>query len=214
MKIHQLLAATVLVGASFVSGAAGAVTLDFDGDVCSGSTCGDGSGIDQSYGDGVGVDVIYDADGDGPDTAGFSFWSAYGALAGVAYAFDGAMAEIFLKPVGGSTITLLGFDLASWGDEVASQYRILDGLGNLLEESGQILVGSSSPFNVTGSFSSSDGIRLQLGPDIYNVGIDNIVFEVEGGTLIETPLPAAGTGLPLALGLAAVWAYRRKRAAA
>lgn len=214
MKIHQLLAASVLIGASVAAGSAGAVTLDFDGDACSGGPCGDGSGIDQSYGDGVGVDVIYDADGDGPETAGFSFWSAYGALTGVAYAFDGAMAEIFLKPVGGSTITLLGFDLSSWGDEISTQYKILDGLGNLLAESGDIMVGSASPLNVTGSFASSDGIRLQLGPDIYNVGIDNIVFDVEGGTLMETPLPAAGTGLPLALGLAAFWAYRRKRVTA
>ncbi len=193
-----------------LAGAAHSATLDFSGNVCSGSACTNTDLIDQDYGDITGVDVSYDADRDTPIFENVSYWdTGYETLSGVAYGANGG---------GGLAIVLLaqtGYDVVVRAFEIAPYLnRDVDTLVHVIDlTDGTFLVNDIyaplSTAGVTpysGSWNSTTGIQINLGPDAWNAGIDNVVYEaVVEDPSAAVPLPAGGallvTGL-LGLGIA------------
>ncbi len=201
------LAAVVAMGSPAANAAI--YTLDFDAAVaCGAGACGDRSPISQSYGDVAGVvDVSYDADYSDALLTSMLWWTdAYNDLRGVAY---GGVNEVFLKPLDGRGIRLLGFDIGAWPNTTrASQVSVLDGAGNVLFATGPTTIGIF-PGNLHNDFDgpwfSTDGIRIRFGPDGFNVGIDNIRFETG-------VIPEPSTYALLGAGLLGIGATLRRRA--
>lgn len=205
------LAAVVAMGAPAAQAAI--YTLDFDRMAACAGNCGNGSAISQTYGDVAGVvDVQYDGDHTTAVVTQMAWWDdSYNDLRGVAY---GGTNEIFLKPLDGKGITLLGFDIGAWANTTRqSQVSVLDGAGNVLFATGPTTIGIF-PGNLhndfDGPWTSLDGIRIRFGPDGFNVGIDNIRFET--GVIPEPSTYALlGAGL---LGVGATLRRRSRRIAA
>lgn len=178
----------VFAFSSYLSIATQAAILTFDGNICEGMVaCTNGAPISQTYGDTADVDVIYDSQAGGlPTTMGF--WASdYSDLTNVAFGGGSSAAEIFLNPITNASVVLKGFALGAWpNSDRPSQWTILDGLGNLLMQSGPITILGAAATVVEVDLVSSSGFRIQFGPDAFNVGIDNVNFEST-----PVPLPAA-----------------------
>jgi len=187
--------------------------LTFDGSICTVNPCGPGSTISQSYGDVPGqIDVIYDGDISAPSLQGLQFWGGPSGMTNVATGVGNpATAEIFLQPVAGFQVMLLGFDLGVWGSSQLASYTLLTGSGDELDSwAGTLSAGT--PMHFDGLWTSADGIRIQFGPD-WNVAIDNIDFSVSADVgVAPVPLPAAIWMLGGAL--AGLYGLRRKRISA
>ena len=164
-----------------------AALLDFNGNICAG-TCSNNDLIDQSYGDIAGqVDVQYTSL-TSADTS-LKFWNTgFSDLTNVAWtqpSGGNSVAEIAFLPTGGNPVRLNSFDLGAYptGASLASTFTILDGLGAPLTLPTPVTIGavhSTFPIGIT----SANGIRLQWGPQAYNVGIDNVDYSV-------VPIPPA-----------------------
>jgi hypothetical protein len=227
----KIAAGVMLAGCAMGAGSAHAfvpsniTVLTFDGNICNGGqTCGNGSQIDQSYGDSATVDVQYNASvsaltassGALPALADHSgqnlyFWTdQYNELTNVAYGNNGAEAEIFLAPTAGNSVTLNSFDLGAWPQTTRnSQVTIVDGLGNTLFSSGAITIGTgnhSNHFDL--NLTSTTGIGIEFGPDAYNVGIDNLSFTTNA--ISGAPEPSSWGMMLLGFGLAGGALRRRK----
>jgi hypothetical protein len=205
----MLLAATLAT----TGGAVQAAVLTFDGNICNvGNVCGNGSSIDQSYGDSALVDVQYNRDITNPfitigdPSAELSFWlNDYNELANVAWGGQNDSAGtplILLKPLGGNSVKLNGFDLGAWPHNVLnSQITIVDGLGSILFSSGPITIGTgdlSTHFNF--ALTSANGLGIQWGPSGFNVGIDNIDFTISDGAGV-VPEPSSWVMMLAGFGL-------------
>jgi len=205
-----LLAALALLGAG---GAANADLLTFDrADACSPtiSTCQNYALLDQSYGDGVGVDVVY-SDLSSGSHPGVQFWDKWGGLTDAAFAgvddFN-SIGQIDLVGLSGYVITLNGFDLAAWKQDRTTLWMIEDLAGGTVASSGGVIdILYSGPTSVGGSHSSSSGFRITWGPNAYNVGLDNLSFDATSVTSVPEP----GTLALFGLGLAAMGMRRRKK---
>lgn len=183
-----------------VAPAARALTLSFGNATCDGGmACSDSREIDDSYGDLPGLlDVRYDRDL-ASDLAGpLTFWTTgYGSLSGVAFGGGLAgsqVAEIFLAPLNGASVRLLGFDLGAWRSQSRdTQVTVLDGNDAILYSSGPLTVDDVTHLDL--DFESDSGIKIQWGPTAYYVAIDNLGFQV---------VPEPATAALLALGLGAL----------
>jgi hypothetical protein len=190
--------------------------LSFDGDICEGPTgaCEDAFAVLQTYGDQPGVlDVVYDRDILVQGLAPMIFWSGqYSGLRNVAFGTGLGLrgtAEIFLRPRTGYAVTLHGFSLGAWPNvDRGSQYAVLGGDGTPLFQSGPITVLGSAPTQAAFDLTRSDGIRIQWGPDAYNVAIDDIAFSM----LRVGPIPEPTTLALIALGLGVVACKARRNA--
>ena len=213
----QLLAA-VIAGAAVLSSTASAVTLDFSSAICGGGTsCGNGEQIDASYGDSAQIDVGYRSLVSGGDGAvhqdHLKWWNDYGDLPGVAWGGSNAsyVSEISLDPADGFEVQLVGFDLGSYQNAARSgQVTIYDLDYNVLYSSGPFTTPTGEThldFDLNLAF--NDGLRIQWGPDGYDIGLDNLVFNVRAAQDPQpTPAPAA-LGL-FALGLLGLAGLRRR----
>ncbi|MYM66532.1 PEP-CTERM sorting domain-containing protein [Pseudoduganella sp. FT55W] len=196
--------------------------LDFEGPgVCAGSADATGNGalaacfdyafISQSYGDVAGMmDVQYSA----PrltDTSMRWWGGSYNNLYGVAWAdsSDGnSKARIDLKPLNGQGVMLTHFDLGSYpGGTRGTTLTISDLSGNVLMtnhynvgEAGNV----ATAFN--GIWIGYNGIRIEWEDSAYNVGIDNITYEMA----TAVPEPETYAMLAAGLSLLALRARRRK----
>lgn len=178
--------------AAALSTPASAAVLTFDGDICDGGgVCTNFGNIDASYGDIAGqLDVQYQSDINNVSLIPYLEWwdTAYSDLQGVAFSASGGTGEIYLQPLSGYKVTLTGFDLGSWPNvDRQSQYSIRGGNGDLLFSSGEITILGSVRTHVGGSYTRADGIRIQFGPESYNVGIDNIAFTVTPTGAVPEP---------------------------
>jgi hypothetical protein len=220
IRTHGLALCALAGVLSLSASPAGAAVLDFSGDICGpggNAVCTDGSFIGENYGDIAGVlDVQYRNLQGNPSLTTLRFWNGdYNDLSRVAWTDGGdgnSRAEIFLKPLNGDVVTLKSFDLGAWPDtQRTTSFTILDGDGNLLADSGGTITIGIQPGNLHNTFdftgqgiASATGIRIQWGPSAFNVGIDNIDFQV-GAVPLPAPAWLLGGGL---LTLAA----RRRRA--
>jgi hypothetical protein len=198
----SLAAATAL---TLSASAAQAIVLTFDGDICSGGTsCSNGLSIDQTYGDGVGVDVVFSNNVGGS----LQFWdTAYSDLSNIAYS-GGSSASVFLYALSGYSITLNGFDLGAWPTTSRNTQVTIREIGGAdLFSSGPILVSGAVRSSFSGAYTSTSGIEINFGPDSFNVGIDNIDFTVTATGAIPEP----HTWAMMILGFGAAGSLLRRR---
>ncbi|MBK5926160.1 hypothetical protein [Rhodobaculum claviforme] len=202
---HFAGAAVALVLAAPVS----AATLDFSGDIC-GGPCINNAPIDSTYGSILGqLAVSYTFNVNTATSDAFLRWYGpdYSGLTGVAYGANGGRPEILFTPAAGYEVTIRSFQLGAWPNQNrTTQVSVLDRDGNALFASpAGITISGTAPTTFSGPWTRSDGLRIQWGPDGFNVGIDNIVFSVQPtGTTNVIPLPASlwllGGGLVALLG--------------
>lgn len=199
--------------------------LDFSGNIC-GDT-GDaacGSIIGQNYGDIAGqLDIVYDADRSAVGISNLYHWGAgYETLENVAFGDNaGGGLSILFQPLAGFVVTVFGFDIAPYAGRVRDTLvQVIDTATNtLLADSSftPLPVGQVTQF--TGSWASASGIRINLGPDAWDVGISNISYSVaqiapvDPETPSPVPVPAAGWLMLAGLGGLGAFARRRRGAA-
>jgi len=199
-----------------------AAVLDFDGaGICTSdasgmgaaSNCNNSAYILQSYGDVAGVvDVSYAAPRYN-DGRSLRWWADdYNNLHGVLWA-DGSdansLARIDLTPGSGQSVTLTHLDLGAWVNTTRNTTLTISDLnGNLLYSyKGPVGDGSTSmPTSFNGSWSSASGIRIEWEDSAYNVGVDNITYNM-------APVPEPESYAMLVIGLAALGALARRRRA-
>lgn len=209
--LRTLFATACLFGLCAAPAAAGVLT--FSGDICGGPCAVDQSfiPISNDYGDIAGqLDVSYFTLVNGAvAVSNLFYWkNNYGGLDGVAYGDIGS-AEILFKPASGYAVTVTGFQLGAYLGDYLSRFTVFDGLGNVLYTSGvdPITIVGSAPSTFTGNWTSSDGIRISFGPDSFNVGIDNVTFEVTA-----LPVPEPSQLILVATAMAGLWCFRRRPA--
>ena len=188
------LKSVITVAGFLVAGSVNAASLTFDGSICGGN-CGNGSRISQNYGDIAGqLDVRYDADTSTIAADDLFFWSTgYSGQTNVAYSMNSAAnASIFLKPEAGFSVTLNSLDIGAWQSVMrTTQLSVFDGLTNqLLFSTGQITFNNLQLFTFN-NLTSANGLKISLGPDSWNTGVDNINFTVVENQVNPVPLPAA-----------------------
>jgi len=207
--IRILAGAAVAAMALAAAQPASADLLTFDGDICAGGTsCTNGETIDQSYGDTAVVDVVGIGNVASPGGPLYFWADSYSDLTNVAYGDNGVTVGLFLDPAAGYQVTLNGFDLGSWPFlSRSSQWSIYDGLGNLLDSSGGIVVNGQVSTHVPGPYTSAHGIQINWGPDGYDVGIDNVDFTVS--RIPTGGIPEPSTWAMLIMGFSALGAALR-----
>lgn len=174
----------------------------------SGLGLSNGNLIPQNYGDQPNLDVSYRSVASPGNTAEVTpylqYWStAYSGLTDVAYGASGRTAEITLTPSVGYEVTLLGFDLGAWPNtDRQSQVNIYNlDYSQLLFSTGPITILGATPSNFSfPNLTRNDGIKIQFGPDGFNVGIDNIEFTVSSTTAVPEPITLLGAGTALGFG--------------
>jgi hypothetical protein len=160
--------------------------LDFEGLGLS-----NGQAIPQSYGDAGNVNVQYVSRSNPGNTSvsagSLFFWNTgYIGVTNVAYGNPNT-AEIFFQPIGSFSVQLVSFVLAPYLSARTTQWAAYDANFNLLAGSaGTFALSGAQTF--TPNQTSANGIRLQFGPDDFNVAIDNITFN-----LIPTGVPEPST---------------------
>lgn len=190
-----------------------AAVLDFSGGVCVGGvTCNTGS-IDQSYGDLIGVDVIWDGNpGDGINNSFLKWSSGYSDLTDVGYYRGGA--KMIFNALSGFSVSLSALDLGAWGGDRQLGFSVTDlATNDQVFTSGLVNVSGSVRSSFAFDLSSSVGLVIDFFGDFYNGGVDNIVYDVQsadGSTAVPAPVPLPATGLLLGGALLGFGAWRRK----
>lgn len=216
----------LLAAGLFGAGTAQAVTLDFGNGpdmpvICSDNTlgtgalvgCTNGGYLNQSYGDVAGaLDVSF---GQVLQPAGTSlrWWSAgYNDLWGVPWA-DGtdtqSQARIELRALNGHAVTLSQFDFGAYPSVPRNANITVYDLGtnqSLFHYEGNIGNGSAHQTFGNLNLSSAAGLRIEWRDSAYNVGIDNVVFEVSA-----VPEPSGWALLLAGLGFVGLAAKHRRR---
>lgn len=214
------LAGAVLAIAAAVPAQAATTVLSFNNAKCTPEpTCRSSLTVDQSYGDGAGVDVSYRVFN--PLTGetyrnGVTYWEkGYGDLDGVIYSgtSNPFRVEITFKALAGYELSLSSFDLATYQRVTASTPVSIESLsgGNLFSGQQGTNPGGHNHVTVDTAY-VTDGIRLMFGPDSFNVGIDNIAFDVRSVATGAVPEPA--TWAMLILGFFGSGALLRRRGVA
>ncbi|WP_185964981.1 PEPxxWA-CTERM sorting domain-containing protein [Glacieibacterium frigidum] len=198
----------ILAAALCLSSAAQAVTtLTFDADTACGLTaCADGSVISQDYGDTADFNVTYATRAGVGATALIDpfvrFWSTdYGDLQGIAYAsVEEGVTEIRIEPLGQRGLSFTAFDIAGWfRTNRNTSVHLFDLQYNPLEAYDVVAPGVGHERNEFVSYNVANGFILQIGPDAFNSGIDNLVFD----TLDAVPgVPEPSSWLMMILGFA------------
>lgn len=137
-----------------------------------------------------------------------SWDTGYGDLNGTAYTCnDNGFIIIDFVALNGSTVYLDSFDWANWlGNGGPTGWAVYDiALGALSGVDPVSLVyDANTHYTVDLGYASTTGFRLQINPDNYNNGLDNVVFR-------GVPVSAPGTLALLGLGLAGVSVARRRK---
>ncbi|TWU09434.1 hypothetical protein CA54_46760 [Symmachiella macrocystis] len=148
----------------------------------------------------------------------FPWPTGYNDLTNVAYTDSGSSLIIDLRSINNALVTLNQFDLGnSLGNGGNTQYHIYDlsDLNNPILSVTNLQVpystNSHSTFSV--NLSSNHGIRLQVGPDLNNIGIDNIIFNEPIAVVPEPSTYAGLLGITCVSLLAYGWWRKRQQAA-
>lgn len=188
-------------------------SLNFDGSGAMGVCASNGAYVSQQYGDTPDVNLTYAVAG-GPTT--FSTWidpNVYSNLSGVGYGFFGGTpptASITFVPTAGKQVTLSSLMLGTAPPNVtrATTVDVIDLATNLTVYTTLVNVGAIAP-TVSPNVTSSVGLRLVYGNDVFNVALDNVTYSTAdvpntGG------VPEPSTVLLSAAGLLAVAKFRRR----
>ena len=219
MELRGCIVKTVfisLLGLALAAAAApaqGAVTtLDFSGNICGASgngACSANSSLGQSYGDSAQIDVAYRSVNATTNVVyeGFlKYWTGgYGDLNGVVWGGDGrTFSEIAFTPTAGYEVSLLSFDFATYqGRHDSVPIKILsgDGATTIFDSTLTTDWPTHNSLAVNSAY-FADGIILRWGPNGYDVGLDNIRFDVraiDSGSAVPEPatwaMMIAGFGL-------------------
>lgn len=209
-----LLAAATLAACALPGGAAEAAqVLRFQDSNCSTSNCI----ISQSFGDNVGVDVSYRsliASSGVTHNDFLKYWGpGYGDLPGVAWGGANRVdtaSEVKLTAAAGYKISLIDFDFATYaGRSVTTPFTVLDLSGNVLTT----FIGNTAwPKHGHATINTDylDGVILRWGPDGYEVGVNNLQFDVKQ---IAGAVPEPGAWALMITGFAGVGAVLRRRRA-
>jgi hypothetical protein len=211
-----LIATTAL---TVISVPASAVTLTFDrADACVGSC----SAVDdekipsglirQSYGDTAFMDVSYATLSDFGNSSVFGayaqYWDfAYGDLTDVAnsdFVAATSILQIKFAALNGASLKLNSFDAAGWPNTSYNSTVKFYDLGYNLLDSFDFVAPGTGHYTFSSPRTFVGGFILQIGPDGYNVGIDNIDITS------AVPEPASWAMLIAGFGLAGA-AMRRRR---
>lgn len=212
-RFKGLLAAATVAACALTGGAAQAAqVLRFQNSNCSTSDCI----ISQSFGDSVGVDVSYRsliASSGVTHNDFLKYWGpGYGDLPGVAWGgrVDTA-SEVKLTAAAGYKVSLIDFDFATYaGRSVTAPFTVLDLAGNVLQT---FRAGTSWPTHAHATINTDylDGVILRWGPDGYEVGVNNLQFDVKQ---VAGAVPEPGAWALMITGFAGVGAVLRRRRAA
>ncbi|PZU06109.1 PEPxxWA-CTERM sorting domain-containing protein [Sphingomonas sp.] len=222
MKYLAFVFVSVALSAGFVAAPAPAVvtTLTFSGNICGAAgneACGNYSQIGANYGDSATVDVQYRsiATSSGATYEPFlKYWSQYGDLPGIVWggnSMTGYASEINILPAAGYEVSLIGFDFATYLNRSATVPFAITALDGTSIYSGT--QGTSSPTHASLALNSdyfAQGIRLTWGPDGYDVGLDNIAFDVREASAAPVPEPATWAMMVGGFGLIGSALRRRK----
>jgi hypothetical protein len=213
--------ALVLTAVAGLAAPASAVvtTLTFSGDICGVAgtdACGNYSAIGQNYGDSALADVQYRSivAGTGATYEPFlKFWTQYGDLPGIIWGGAGQagyISEIAIIPTAGYEVSLIGFDLATYLGRSASTPVSISSIGGSSIFSGTVntLSPTHNSLAVASSY-FSDGILLRWGPDGYDVGLDNIAFDIRAAGV--APVPEAASWAMMVGGFGLVGGALRRR---
>jgi hypothetical protein len=218
-RMAAALASAVVATAAAAPAQAATTVLSFNNAKCTPEpTCRSSLTVDQSYGDGVGVDVSYRVFNPLDGTTyrqGLTYWeTGYGDLNGVVYsgASNPYRIEITFKALAGYALSLSSFDLATYQRITASTPVNIETLSGGSLFSGQQGTNPGGHNHVTVDTAYvTDGIRLMFGPDSFNVGIDNVAFDVRRVATAAVPEPA--TWAMMILGFFGTGALARRRRA-
>lgn len=198
MKIRNfLLLSTIVMSPVYAD------VLDFSGNICTtdaqglGATgsCSNNERISQSYGDTANVSITY-VDVNNPANTLVWYGPNYNDLNDVLYAAGGdgagqSWGRIEIRPLNGLTVTLNSFDLGAWPSTTRnSNVRILElDTNSVLTDYGTVSigVGSTTHNSFSPGDSSSKGIAIEWKDTAYNVGIDNVNFDLTTGGTVPEP---------------------------
>ncbi len=185
---------------SLVSGA----VIDFSQALCGGAPCQNDQFVDHGFGSLPGLDVVYSADLDAGTAGtiaprGFQLrrWGAgYSDLNAGAFGSLGAtiMNQICLMVVQGS-VTVQSFALGAFTSDRTIATRVYDAAGGpaLYLNETELVRGTVRKI-VSGPWTSTTGICLQLGPDLNNGAIGSIDFTFVSAITTGPPTVLTTTG--------------------
>ncbi len=170
--------------------------------------------VDQGFGDNAQADLSYraiDANtfGDVTTTGDLFHWgTGYGDLDGVAWGGPNpSRGEIRIEALDAAEfVTLNSFELGGWVADEIAEWRVFDLSWNEIASGGGIAPDVGGHLDVLPGVSVQGGLILQWGDNAWDVGIQNVSYDVSG--LTPVPLPAGGMLLATGLGLLAL---RRRR---
>lgn len=210
MRSNKLKISLGALAAALSVSAAQANVLTFGGNICNGGgACSNYALIDATYGDVAGqLDVVYDRNIAAGGETRLSWWDVYSGSPAVAWGDSGATVEIFLQPLAGYQVTLNSLFMGSYlNANRGSQLTILSGAGATLFSSGALNVGAAG-LTFTPNLTSVDGLRIQFGPDGFDVGLDNIDFSI---SRVVAGVPEPASWAMMIAGVAATGAMLRRR---
>jgi len=135
----------------------------------------------------------------------------YGDLVNVAWGNPNANAggEFRFSGLNGATVTLTGIDLGGWVSDVNTAVRIYDASFTELYSSGAVgsIVAPNTGAHAHDAFSVTGGTLILQWHDPWNVGVDNLSFNVNA-----IPEPSTYALMIAGLGLVGFVAHRRRKA--
>ncbi len=192
---------------------ANAAILDFSSDACVGGPCSNTAEISQDYGDIAGeLDVTYDGDTSAAGIQSMFWWdTGYTGLSGVGYSQGQLVGlSILFDALPGYGVTLEEFFLGAYNaTKTLTSVKLTDlGTATVLYDSGAFEPFTAAATGFFGTWTSETALLLELGPDAWDVGIDNIkvsTFALDPDNPPPpppVPLPASALLLLGALGAA------------
>lgn len=202
-------------------------TLDFEGAICGVSgaaACGAGSQIGSSYGSTADVAVSYQSRTATTLINDFAlFWTTgYGDIANVAYS-SGALLRVIFTPASNFEVRLVSFDAGCFLFRQSCQslpwsLTSLSPISSDPNDGSVINSGTATPLQLVAdkvtvnSNWSVTPLVFDFGPDSFNGGLDNVVFQSRAvGTGGVVPEPASWAMLIGGFGMVGA-ALRRRRA--
>jgi hypothetical protein len=197
--------------------AATVTTINFSPSSCS-MTCTNGAFILANHGaTTANVAVAYatrTSRGNGVITGtNLQYWSDSYSNSDAAYSGGGTggVGEVVLLLLTPGTLTLRSVDFGGWPNRpLAMQYAVYsrDFSSTLIDSS--LVTNPLALTTVNFNLTSTDALRFQFGPDGFNGGIQNVVYEFTPDGNVAVPEPASWAMLIAGFGLVGASARRRR----